>query len=156
MNNYKNHALREFRAAGWVNETGEFIDKYQEAICNDVLNLLELFSSKGNSGTSAPYMVHLFEQLALFKAISPLTGEDYEWMEVSDGVFQNTRCSSVFKQSDRFDGQPYDIDGVIFYEWVTREDTGEKIKAYFTNSDSHTPITFPYTKKSEYVERVSI
>jgi hypothetical protein len=153
MSNLKNHALMEFRAAGWCDENGKFDDEMQEAICNHVLKLLEVFSDEGHSGSSAPYAVNVFKTLAMFEPLVPLTGEDWEWNEVHDGVFQNKRCSHVFKQADRFDGQAYDIDGIIFYDWYTDED-GNKSKSYFTGRDSCVPITFPYTPTKEYKERI--
>lgn len=153
MSNLKNHALMEFRAAGWCDENGKFDDEMQEAICNHVLKLLEVFSDEGHSGSSAPYAINVFKTLAMFEPLVPLTGEDWEWNEVHDGVFQNKRCSHVFKQADRFDGQAYDIDGIIFYDWYTDED-GNKSKSYFTGRDSCVPITFPYTPTKEYKERI--
>lgn len=153
MSNLKSHALMEFRAAGWCDESGKFDDEMQEAICNHVLKLLEVFSDEGHSGSSAPYAVNVFKTLAMFEPLVPLTGEDWEWNEVHDGVFQNKRCSHVFKQADRFDGQAYDIDGIIFYDWYTDED-GNKSKSYFTGRDSCVPITFPYTPTKEYKERI--
>lgn len=143
----------EFRAAGWCDENGKFDDEMQEAICNHVLKLLEVFSDEGHSGSSAPYAINVFKTLAMFEPLVPLTGEDWEWNEVHDGVFQNKRCSHVFKQADRFDGQAYDIDGIIFYDWYTDED-GNKSKSYFTGRDSCVPITFPYTPTKEYKERI--
>ena len=143
----------EFRAAGWCDENGKFDDEMQEAICDHVLKLLEVFSDEGHSGSSAPYAVNVFKTLAMFEPLVPLTGEDWEWNEVHDGVFQNKRCSHVFKQADRFDGQAYDIDGIIFYDWYTN-DNGEKIKSYFTSKESCVPITFPYTPTKEYKERI--
>ena len=153
MSNLKSHALMEFRAAGWCDENGKFDDEMQEAICDHVLKLLEVFSDEGHSGSSAPYAVNVFKTLAMFEPLVPLTGEDWEWNEVHDGVFQNKRCSHVFKQADRFDGQAYDIDGIIFYDWYTN-DNGEKIKSYFTSKESCVPITFPYTPTKEYKERI--
>ena len=153
MSNLKSHALMEFRAAGWLDENGKYDDEMQEAICNHVLKLLELFADEGHSGSTAPYTVNIFKKLAMFKPLVPLTGEDWEWTEVHDGVFQNKRCSRVFKQTDRFDGQAYDIDGIIFYDWYTN-DNGEKIKSYFTSKESCVPITFPYTPTEEYKERI--
>jgi hypothetical protein len=90
-----------------------------------------------------------------------LTGEDDEWVCHQDGrtndvaVYQNKRMSSVFKQSDRFDGKPYWLDGKVFWEWATHPDIddGKPFKSYYTNGDSFVPIEFPWTKpeKSEYV-----
>lgn len=152
MSNLKKHALREFRAAGWRDENGEFNDEMQEAICNHVLRLLEIFSDEGHSGSSAPYTIDLFSKLAKFEPVVPLTGEDWEWFD-HGYTMQNIRCGHVFKQADRFDGQAYDSEGIIFYDWYTNEN-GEKSKSYFTGRDSCVPITFPYTPTKEYKERI--
>lgn len=153
MNNYEKHAFKEFQAAGWTDESGKFNCEMQEAICNHVLSLLKVFASEGHSGSSAPYAIELFSKLAKFEPIVPLTGEDWEWNEVGDGVFQNNRCGHVFKDASRFDGKPYDIEAVIFWEWLTSSETGEKFKAYFTSRDSCKVIEFPYVPTREYVER---
>jgi hypothetical protein len=158
MNNYQKHALTEFRAADWMDENGRYKDEMQEMICNHVLALLDVFADEGHSGTTAPYAIELFSKLAKFDPIVPLTGEDWEWNEVSDGdkgmMYQNKRCGAVFKQTDRFDGQPYYLDGKVFWEWYKSED-GEMSKSYFTGGDSQLPIVFPYTPKSEYVFRAT-
>ena len=128
-----------------------------KAICEHVLKLLEVFSDEGHSGSSAPYAVGLFEKLALFEPIVPLTGEDWEWNEAGGDIWQNNRCSQVFKEAD---GRAYDIEGRIFYEWHERDaepDEPEypgkrRFKTHFTSRDSRVYITFPYTPKSEYVE----
>lgn len=151
MSNLKKHAWLEFKAAGWIDENDQFEDEMQEAICKHVLKLIEVFADEGHSGSSAPYAIDLFKKLAMFEPVVPLTGEDWEWHEASEGVFQNIRCSHVFKQKDRFDGQAYDIDGKIFWEWYINEN-GEKNKSYFTGRDSCVPITFPYTPVRTYEE----
>ena len=157
---YKDHAMMEFRAAGWTDGDGKFNDEMQESICNHVLTLLEVFGEEGHSGSSAPYAIDLFKTLAMFEPVVPLTGEDWEWNCVSDNrtdgveVYQNKRCSHVFKQSDRFDGQAYDINSRVFYEWFVDEN-GERHKSYYTCGESHVPITFPYTPTREYVYKES-
>ena len=120
MSNMINHAQAEFLAAGWTNPDGTFKDEMQGLMCSQVLDLLKLFSSHGHSGTTAPYAINLFKQLASFEPLVPVTGEDHEWVEVSQGVFQNKRCSHVFKQADRFDGQAYDINAIVFLGVVHR------------------------------------
>ena len=153
MNNLHAHARTEFRAAGWTDDQGNFKDQMQQAICEHVLKLLEVFADEGHSGTTAPYAVDMFKKLAMFKPLVPLTGEQWEWSETSPGVFQNIRCSHVFKQAGRFEGQAYDINGIVFYEWYTDKETGEKRKSHYTCRDSFVPITFPYIPKTEYKER---
>ena len=152
MSNLESHAQMEFRAAGWTDESGKFNDDMQEAICKHVLELLKLFADEGHSGTTAPYTINLFKQLAMFEPIVPLTGEDWEWID-HGYCKQNKRCSHVFMQPDRFNGQAYDSEAVIFWDWYTDSETGEKRKSHFTSSGSARPITFPYTPKHEYEER---
>lgn len=149
------HAMLEFRAAGWVDETNNWTDDMQQAICEGVLRLINQFSKEGHSGSTAPYSINLFKQLASFEPIVPLTGEDWEWTDVadhSDGpLWQNKRCGHVFKDVNG----AYDIDGIVFYDWYTDNDTGEKYKAYYTSRDSRVPVTFPYTPTTEYRETVT-
>lgn len=118
-------------------------DEFGAALRSDVRELLTVLATQGHSEQSVHYVVGVFQKLALFEPLGPLTGEEHEWNEVGPGVFQNKRCSSVFKQADRFDGQAYDIRGVVF-----REPSG----ACYTNSQSRVPIVFPYIPKTQYVD----
>lgn len=151
MDNIRKHALLEFKAAGWLDWNGNFKDSMQENICNHVLDLLKVFSDEGHSGSTAPYAVNLFKQLAMFEPIVPLTGEDWEWKDLGNNKYQNKRCSHVFKDAD---GSVYDSEGKIFWEWYKDEETGKKMKSYFTSRESRVPITFPYIPEKVYVERV--
>lgn len=137
------HAEREFLAAGYIPLDQEQEDGPNKWIQENVLELLEVFSRQGHSGFSAPYAVDVFRKLAMHEPLVPLSGADDEWNEVGEGVFQNNRCSHVFKDKDRFNGQAYDINGRIF-----REPDG----ACYTSGDSCVPVTFPYTPKREYVD----
>jgi hypothetical protein len=149
MSNYLTHAEAEFKAVGWTDENGVFKDEMQGAICKSVLDLLEVFAKEGHSGSSAPYAISIFSKLAKFEPIGPITGEDWEWEEASPGMFQNKRCSHVFKDPERFDGRPYDSNAVVFYD-TTVDENGEEYKSYFTGKESSQPITFPYAPKTEY------
>lgn len=110
----------------------------------EVRELLHVFASQGHSGASASIVTTWLGQLLRFEPIGPLTGEPDEWHEVGPGVFQNRRCGRVFKQADRFNGQAYDIDGIVWQE----PDGG-----CFTNWGSMVPVVFPYTPKTEYRPR---
>lgn len=107
----------------------------------ELREMLLVFSSQGHSGMSAAITADWLGKLLRYEPIGPLTGEDGEWVDVGDGVFQNRRCGHVFKQSDRFGGQAYDIDGIV---WQDGDGCG------FTNAASRVPIVFPYTPKTEY------
>ena len=109
-------------------------DGMQEAINNDILEIVKIFSEQGHSGFSAGYALSVLERLLRFKPITPLTGEDDEWNECSTkGVMQNKRCSSVFRQAD---GTYEDIDSVIV------SDNGGI--TWFTSKRFRKKITFPY------------
>jgi len=154
MSNYITHAMDEFHAAGWVDDRGMWCDDMQKAICEGVLKLLEVFHGEGHSGSSAPYAINMFSKLAKFEPIVPLTGENWEWNDISsyssdDMKYQNKRCCYVFKGSD---GRAYNSQGKVFWEWYTNDD-GEKRKSHFTSGDSRVYIEFPYTPTTEYVER---
>lgn len=129
------HAKRELELAGLFKKDSD----YDGMLAESVMQLIKVFSKQGHSGGSASLVIQLFKDLANYKTISPITGTDSEWNEVGHGVFQNNRLSTVFKQSDRFDGKPYDIDGRIF-----SDDGG---KTWFSNKDSFKVIEFPYTQQ---------
>ena len=140
-------AKRELDLAGYGEDQEEGPNTW---LRENVLELLEVFSGQGHSGSSAPFAIELFYNLARWKPLTPLTGEDDEWIEVGDGVFQNRRASSVFKEN----GQARWIDGIVFWEWFQDEETGEQFKSYFTSRDSSVPISFPFAMpdKPEYRE----
>lgn len=71
-----------------------------------VLDIVTRFSKEGHSGASASYAIRAISRLLSFKPLTPLTGEDSEWNEVADGIYQNNRCPYVFKQA----GCAYSID----------------------------------------------
>ena len=157
MSNTQTHALTEFKAAGWLDDDGNYIDEMQESICKHILELIKVFSDEGHSGSTAPYTVDIFKKLAMFEPITPLTGEDWEWTEISremsgsnnGTLYQNKRCSRVFKDDDG----AYDIDGKVFYDWYTNEN-GDRHKSYYTSRDSRVPVTFPYIPTTVYEETV--
>jgi hypothetical protein len=115
-----------------------------------LLHMVKEFADEGHSGFSASYALQCLQKLLRFKPLSPLTGEDDEWHEVSERSgyphYQNKRCSSVFKEGK--DGEAYDIDGKVFWEWCKDED-GKPYKSYYTCRDSRVPVTFPYTVPDE-------
>ena len=136
MSNYLEHLDREWAAMGWPTKGG---DDPQVWIYDHLKKLLEAFADEGHSGSSAPYTIGLFKKLALFEPIGPLTGDESEWMEISNGMFQNLRCSHVFKEN----GEAYDINGKVF-----EEPSGSR----YTGRGSRVSVTFPYTPTTEIVK----
>lgn len=117
-------------------------DGLQDAINKNVLDIVELFASQGHGEISAGYVMSVLERLLRFKPLTPLTGEDDEWTEVSDkmgqGCFQNKRCSSVFKTTDEQGNtiEVYDIDAIAY------SDNGGF--TWFASSRFRKNVTFPY------------
>ena len=135
------HAKREMAAIGYAPTDVDQEDGPNLWIQQNVLELLRVFSKQGHSGSSAPYCIEMFTKLALFKPLGPLTGEDSEWVEVGEGLFQNVRCSRVFKDAT---GRAYDIDGIVF-----RDANGTT----YTSKESHVDVSFPYWPTTVYVDR---
>lgn len=118
---------------------------YDSCISASVFELLETFSDQGHSGTSAQIVLQLFNVLAGQGILTPLTGEDSEWIDQSEATgspfWQNRRLSSVFKDAD---GKTFDINGIIFMD---------KDGSTYTDSEkSSVPATFPYMPNPQVIE----
>ena len=92
----------------------------------EVFELLELFSKQGHSGGSASFVLPVFYRLARHMPLSPLTGEDDEWLEVESQpeymTHQNKRWSELFKDKN---GEAY----------------------YYDKKGKRKVVTFPYDVK---------
>ena len=140
MTDIKNYAINELTRIGMYNSG----DEMNDAMCEHILKMVDVFAEEGHSGFSANYAINILKKLLRFEPLSPLTGEDDEWNDVSEYSgyehYQNKRLSRVFKKGK--DGQAYDIQGKVFVEpdGVT-----------YTSRDSCVDIEFHYTPKTEYV-----
>ena len=125
-------SLVEF-AKSEMNRMWPEADEMQDMVKSNVIELLEVFEKQGHSGFSAPYVLNVFHKLAMFKPIGQLTGEDSEWAEVGNGIYQNKRCTAVFKEGK--DGCAYWLDGNIFRD---------QNECTFTNEYSRVKVMFPW------------
>ena len=137
MSNLVDHAKTELGVLG-MSETSE--DEMDRTMYGYIIEMVETFSKQGHSGFSAGYAASVLHKLFLYEPLAPLTGADDEWNDVGDGMWQNKRCSHVFKDKDG----AYDIEGKVF-----RDPDGSS----WTNRDSHVRIEFPYVPTREYVDR---
>lgn len=140
MSNLYKFAEKELDLIGMNDE-----DEMNGMMRKHILHMVTEFRKEGHSGFSAQYALNCLAKLLAYKPLSPLTGEDDEWTNVSaqtgSSLFQNKRYSAVFKEGK--DGEAYDIDGKVFWEWFRNED-GEAIKSYYSGYESRVPVTFPY------------
>ena len=141
MSNLLKHAERELKLIGYDGK-----DEYNNMAKAAIMELLTTFANQGHSGFSANYIVNLFNKLAKYETLSPLTGNDDEWGNVSDmsgdrkTLFQNNRDGRVFKNDD----------GAFFTEAIIWTESGE---SSYTNKDSNRYIkSFPFTPKTFYVK----
>lgn len=108
-------------------------DKMNRLMRSNILEIIKIFSKQGHSGFSADYAIDIIQKLLKQKPISPLTGEDSEWEDISEisgckhgkKLYQNKRLYSVFKDET---GKAWD------------NDKKSKEKYY---------ITFPYTQREK-------
>lgn len=143
MSNLVKYAEEELKRIGMGADN---TDDYNKMMHDSIIEMVEKFSKQGHSGFSAGYALGILEKVLNYEPLTPLTGNDDEWMEITDMnqgelLYQNTRCPRVFKDSTH----AYDVEGKIFHK------KGEPNSSY-TNGDSRVTITFPYTPKREYVE----
>lgn len=136
MSNLEDFARSEMERAGLFSKDSDYGGMLGDA----VMKMIKVFADEGHSGYSANMAVTIFEKVARFEPLTPLTGADDEWNEVAEGEWQNRRCSHVFKDAD---GRAYDSRGRIF-----RDPDG----GCYVGQGSRVYIEFPYTPTSEYVD----
>lgn len=149
MSNLLKHATNELKLIGMSVDSE---DEMNAAMTKDILQLIEVFSEQDHSGFSANYCISMFEKLARYEVIAPLTGEDDEWNDVSEDssyiLYQNKRASNVFKKV----GQDGNAVAYQFDRYIFREPNG----ACFTRGGeggSRFHITeWPYTPEHEYID----
>jgi len=141
MSNLLKHAERELSLIGYDGK-----DEYNNMAKAAIMELLSTFANQGHSGFSANYVTDVFNKLARFETLSPLTGEENEWNDVTEmsgdrkTLFQNNRNSAVFKD----DTGCYYINACL---WI--EDNGNT----YANKKSRGYIkSFPFTPKTFYVK----
>jgi len=141
MSNLLKHAERELSLIGYDGK-----DEYNNMAKAAIMELLATFANQRHSGFSASYVTDIFNKLARFETLSPLTGENNEWNDVTEmsgdrkTLFQNNRNSAVFKD----DTGCYYIRAIV---WVEDDDNT------YTNNKSRGYIkSFPFTPKTFYVK----
>lgn len=73
------HAEQEMTRAGLKGPDGEFGGMIYDA----VMGLMKTFTSQGHSGGSAPQVLAIFNRLANWENLEPLTSDPKEWNDVS-------------------------------------------------------------------------
>lgn len=134
-------AYNELRHAGLFDEDSD----YGGMIGDAVMELVQAFADQGHSGGSASIVLHCLSKLLAYEPLGPLTGEESEWIDISQEMgyplWQNRRCSRVFRDAD----SAYDSGGKVFID-----PDGYS----YTSRESRVYVDFPYTPTQEYVKVV--
>jgi len=152
------HAKVELEIAGLLSEEGDF---YGGMTGKAVLELMEVFAKQGHSGMSAPIVADLFQKLANYKPLGPITGQDEEWnlLDYGDDLkYQNKRQSGVFKDAD---GRVTYNSGIVKRTpnggtwsgplYLTREDAINDTNMIRSSCEIK---GFPFTPKTFYIDVV--
>ena len=88
MSKLLEHAKSELKIAGYNIDTPDkeifaTDEDYANACAKNAYKMLEVFASAGHSGFSAQCTLQLFDRLAKWKNLTPLTNNPNEWQEVS-------------------------------------------------------------------------
>lgn len=101
-------ALEELKCAGYdISEEGcnpknpkDPFDGYANSCAKNAYELLEVFSKAGHSGMSASLTLAIFNKLANWENLSPLTNNPNEWTKIGnlDDDWQSKRNPSCFSK----------------------------------------------------------
>lgn len=119
MSNLEKHAEFEMRRAGLYDKDAD----YGGMIPESVIKMVKVLCEGGHSGGSHYLTMKIFNRVANFKTLTPITSDLSEWMEVGRGITdkmvrQNKRQSSAFS----VDGCKtwYDLDDPKKKNWPNR------------------------------------
>jgi hypothetical protein len=93
--NLTTHAENELRLAGLLDEDSDYNGMLGQA----VLELVKVFSNQGHSGFSASATASLFNELAGYGNITPLTNNPNEWLQHENNLWQSRRNSAAFSNT---------------------------------------------------------
>jgi len=139
------HAKRELELAGLFDKDSD----YDGMIGKAVMKLMNNFSGQGHSGFSANWTRDLFDQLAQYKNLTPITDDPEDWTNVSEHndkkLWQCKRNPSLFSENG----------GKSYYDVEDKKRKKTRSKVYKKASDK--PSIFKRTiyrlpTKEELVE----
>jgi len=132
-------AENEVKAAGLLQADSDYDGMLGEA----VLDLVNVFDSQNHSGMSAAMVRAIFDNLANWKPLSPLTDNPDEWMEVSEELWQSRRNPACFSKDG---GKTYEDNNDPC--WLHEDEDG---CTYFSRPENPEDITIhesePYEGK---------
>lgn len=98
-NNYITHFNRELEVmrATVPEDDSLIIEPYVRSIIEVCKDFHKELHSSGSSPVATTVLTETLRAVLGLKILSPLLGEDKEWNDLEEGLFQNVRDSAVFK-----------------------------------------------------------
>jgi hypothetical protein len=160
MNNSQLHAKRELDILA---ETVP--DAIVTPFAKEIIALCKVFGESGQSGMSAPYTAGAISQavknLMMFLPIAPITGNDSEWVNITEMnggnlMYQNSRCSALFKYTDH---RASYVDAIVWQgeeKWDTFTGSVYIDNVNFELIRSSQYVKFPFKPKTFYIDVVRV
>lgn len=129
------HAKREFVASGYTPLDQEQEDGPNKWIQENLLELLRTFGAQGHSGASASYCINMFNKLANYEPLTPLTlaEDEFNKLDIEDNkILQNIRDSRVYIIEE--EGKARFMHAIVWRNYENNEHFSGA--AYLPNSDT--------------------
>lgn len=98
MSSLVDYAKSELERAGLFDKDSD----YEGMLGDAVLDLVKVFAKQGHSGFSAGQTLRIFNKVARYQPLTPLTFAADEWNDVSEfsgrPMWQNKRDSTIFSK----------------------------------------------------------
>ena len=128
--NYIKYANSELDRFMPVNTNDKEANAINGLMRKDIIDILALLGTQGDSGTSIQWKLWALNKLISFRPLSPLTFKDDEFNLIEEYIngtgvksYQNRRISDVFKKIDRDGNVQY-----RYYGGISRQDKYKVIK----------------------------
>lgn len=123
-----------------------------EEFIPEIKSLIQKFNQSGQSGFSAPYVAEcismVVKKLCLRKPLSSIDDLDEEWVDFGD-VFQNKRCSALFKERGK---RAYYLDAIVFRDGESHFTSNGVFLKDGTKISSRQFVKFPFEEKTFYID----
>lgn len=130
----------------------------------EILALCEAFGKSGQSGGSAPYtasiIADVLKKLMMQEPICEVTGHENNWIDIGlkkgEPIYQNTRCSGLFKDPD---GSISYINAIVWKgeeKWDSFYGNVYRDKKNLEIISSSQLVQLPFLPKTFYVDVVRV
>ncbi len=120
----------------------------------EIITLVEKFRESGQSGSTSSYVAsaisETIKKLMLYQPICGLIGNDEEWSVIQFDLFQNKRCTALFKNP--ITKKCNYLGAIVWKDENSFTGSVYKDKINFELITSSQFVTFPFQPKTFYIE----